>query len=409
MRAIVNQEQSTTAAGPADSAESADRRSLAGVRWARRGNLFVPDVVAEPAAPAGPVDAEPVRESAQVDRRPEAEGRPGGPAAVLERELAEKRDLTEVRRRDERARRTADIEHQVALATVEQRRTSERRKLRDGDRDAQELAALKLLHQRAVSSGTRARIRADIQRSAEMRALRVVAVQRGALWVGLPVLLGFAAWSTTGVQAGMVRLLDLKVHSAGWWAAWIVEPLLITIVAALIIVRAVLSMSGGRTDSRADRAEWGALSVSILLNLAGGWTGQGGVVAAFGEALGHAVGAIGAAVTAWLIGVVIDYTIKARPWENAKRLADLGLLDGLPNAVNLDKHAPAAPEPDGLPDEDGRLLADVRQAIGAGELSPDPKGYAIYRQVMRGQGDKARAYRVAAAVAGWRPPLHTVA
>ncbi|TDB87203.1 hypothetical protein E1091_15925, partial [Micromonospora fluostatini] len=203
--------------------------------------------------------------------------------------------------------------------------TSRRRARRERDRDETEGAELAALYRRAARSGTRARIRADIQRSAEVRALRVAGVRRYALLAGLPLVAGFAAYSTPGVQRGMVTLLGLEKHSAGWWAAWAVEPLLIAVAVGIILAGSVLRMSGGQTDWRAGVAKWGALSFSVLLNLLGGWTGQHDRVAAVGEALAHSVGAIGAAVVAWLIGVLVDYASKAKPWADAPRIADLDL------------------------------------------------------------------------------------
>ena len=395
------------------------------------GGLLVPAhaVAARAEESTGAADAAAV---ALVDeRRRGRDARPvpvparRGDGPVSAEELADRlearRAVVDVERDDEQERRRADAQHRRALADVAEQVSADERARRERARDAQEAAQLAQLYRRAARSGERARIRADIDRSAEMRALRVAGVRRGALTVGLPVLTGFAAWSTTGVQAGMVRLLHLAAYGPGWWAAWIVEPLLIAIVAGLIIVRAVLRSSGGDTDRRADVAEWAALGMSVALNMLGGWTGHGGKLAAVGEALGHSVGAVGAAGTAWLIGVVIDYASKATPWRDAPRLADLSVLPGSaaappmapptpPMAVNLgERLTPAAGLPSGsaaaavLPQADRRLLEDTCTAIDDGALPVGPSGWAIYRRVMGGQGDRRRAYRVAELVAGWRP------
>lgn len=246
-------------------------------------------------------------------------------AEALAARLAEERAVIDVQRTDERERRRLDAEHHDALATLDETSTSRRRARRERDRDETEGAELAALYRRAARSGTRARIRADIQRSAEVRALRVAAVRRYALLAGLPLVVGFAAYSTPGVQRGMVTLLGLERQTAGWWAAWAVEPLLIAVAVGIILAKSVLRMSGGETDWRADAAKWGALSFSVALNLLGGWTGQHDRVAALGEALAHSVGAIGAAVVAWLIGVLVDYASKARPWDDAPRIAELDL------------------------------------------------------------------------------------
>lgn len=383
--------------------------------FARRGGLLVPaDVL--PIRPGirvdAPAPAPAEDEFPQVDDRPDVpvepteqqRGRRREPVTAdeLAEQLEARRAVVDVKRDDERERRRSDAKHRMALADVDEEVAADRRRRRERARDAQEAAELAELYRKAARSGERARIRADIQRSAEMRALRVAAVQRGALVVGLPVLAGFAAWSTTGVQAGVAKLLHLDAYSAGWWAAWIVEPLLIAIVAGIIIVRAVLRTSGGNTDRRADIAEVVALGMSIALNMLGGWTAVDGWVDAIGGALGHSVGAIGAAGTAWLIGVVIDYASKAKPWEGAPRLADLNVL---PDAINRGKRAPEATPTDDLPDDLRSMRDAVRDAITAGVIPPNPSGYAIYKHVMGGRGDKARASKAAALVAGWRPEV----
>lgn len=244
-------------------------------------------------------------------------------AKELAERLAEERAIITVQRDDDRIRRQLDAQYRNALAEVQEQTTTLARARRERTRDGEESVALSELYRRAARSGARARIRTDIQRSAEMRALRIARVRSAALWVGLPVLVALGFWSTAGVQAGVVRLFGLKTDSAGWWAAWAMEPALLTIVAAIIIGRAVLQASGGNTDWRADVAEWAALSTSVALNMAGGWVGTGW--AAVGGALAHSVGPLGAAGTAFLIGLFVSYVSEAKPWEGAPRLADLDL------------------------------------------------------------------------------------
>ncbi|WP_091459243.1 hypothetical protein [Micromonospora inyonensis] len=250
---------------------------------------------------------------------------PAQTAKDLAAALAEERAIIDVQRTDQQERRRLDAEHRDALAAVDEQSTTRRRARRERDRDEIEGAELAALYRRAARSGTRARIRAEIQRSAEVRALRVAGVRRYALLLGLPLVAGFAAYSTPGVQRGMVELLDLERGSAGWWAAWGVEPLLIAVAVGIILAGSVLRMSGGQTDRRADVAKWGALFFSVALNLLGGWTGKHDSVTALGEALAHSVGAVGAAVVAWLIGVLVDYASEAKPWDGAPRIADLNL------------------------------------------------------------------------------------
>lgn len=244
-------------------------------------------------------------------------------ARELAAHLAEERAVLAVQRTDLRERRRLDADHRDALAEVAVQTTSLSRARRERIRDEEESVALAELYRRAARSGARARISTDIQRSAEMRALRISRVRSAALFAGVPILTAFGAWSTAGVQAGVVRLLGLEGDSAGWWAAWVVEPALMAVVALIIIGRAVLRSSGGDTDGRATVAEWTALGTSVALNLAGGWHGTGWD--AFGGALAHSVGPVGAAGTAFLIGLFDSYVSAARPWDGAPRLADLDL------------------------------------------------------------------------------------
>ncbi|MFD0595009.1 hypothetical protein ACFQZ4_23715 [Catellatospora coxensis] len=266
----------------------------------------------EPEVTAAPVAAEPSPLAAvDVDPGPEI-----GPARVLPAapvpaeaaapddgwpvdEVAAKLDSERARlivqREDTLARRAMEAEHRIAMGDVREQARAAKRARRERARDAADAAALSALYRRAQRSGTRARLRAQIQGSAEMRALRVARVRSVTLAAGVPVLAAFAAWSTTGVQAGVARLLGIDAGSPGWWAAWAMEPALIAIVGLIIIGRAVLRSAGGDTDWRADAIEWTALSTSLALNIVGGWNTD----LAFGEQIGpllaHSVGPIGAA------------------------------------------------------------------------------------------------------------------
>jgi hypothetical protein len=352
----------------------------------------------------------------------------GESAAQMQERLSAERALTQVVRDDALARRVAEVEHEIALADVSEQVTAVQRERDERARDAAESEELAALHRRAAGSGERARVRAAIEATAEMRALRVAAVQRVSLWVGLVALLGFGAWSTAGVHEGLAKLLHLEPSSVGWWAGWVVEPLLIAIVAGLIVARAVLRMSGGDVDWRARVAEAGALGSSLALNLFGGWEpGAADWTVSLGQAVAHSVGAIFAALTAWLVGVMIDYTARAKPWEGAPRVSELlletsGWTSGRTSgwtpgtspagtsatAINRGKQPPVPVDRNNLPDDVRKLLDDVRQAIANGILKPDPSGYAIYKFVMNSKGDKTRAGTVSGLVRGWTPPLRAV-
>jgi hypothetical protein len=449
-----------------------------GEPYARRGNLLVPAGLQIEAAPPAPV-AEPGLETVGAELEPVAaveltaveaaelasesdralelelveqddevlDGEIGEPyrwrplawlrgrvssgvesAEVLYERLEADRAVVEVGRDDELSRRVASAEHQMALDGVDEQVAAVRRGREERAKDAVEAEKLLALYRHTASAGERARIAAEIGRTGEMRALRIAKVQRVSLWVGMVLLLGFGAWSTAGVHDGLVKVLHLQSGSAGWWAGWAVEPLLITIVAGLIVLRPILRMSGGDVDVRARRAEIVALGGSLALNLFGGWQADaGGWTVSLGQAIAHSVGAIGAAGTAWLIGVVIDYTTRAKPWDGAPRVADLGLSpSGTPagepsgmssaagsartsgTAIRRGKRAPLPVDRSALPEEMQKLLDAVRTAITEGLLPADPSAYRIYKDVMGGRGDRSRSTDAAALVAGWRPPLHVV-
>lgn len=170
------------------------------------------------------------------------------------------------------------------------------------------------LRQQALLAGTAARTRWEVLQTGEARALRLARTRTVALAALLPVLLAFGAWSAAGVQAGMVALLGLEQGSVAAAAAWLVEPALIGVVATVILIRARLRSVGGDLDERATRVEWAALTLSIALNCVGHWPDSLGVTA-LAALVGHALGPLGAAGTAYLISVVQDGISSADPWH----------------------------------------------------------------------------------------------
>jgi hypothetical protein len=344
-------------------------------------------------------------------------------AEVLAEQLDADRALIEVSRHDELARRAADAEHQMALDDIAAEQAAVLRARQEQARDDAEAEKLAALHRHTASAGERARIAAEIGRTAEMRALRLAKAQKVATVVLLICLLGLGAWSTAGVHDGLVRLLSLEHGSAGWWAGWALEPILIAIVAGLIMLRAILKSSGGDVDGRAHKAEAVALLGSLALNLFGGWQPHpGGWPVSLGQAVAHSIGAIGAAGVAWLFGVVIDYFTNANPWAGAKSITQLVLSPsgnpsagpcgtssgagpgrGPETAIRRAKRGPVPVDRGALPDDFRKLLDDVRDAITDGRLKPDPTAYSIYKQVMGNRGDRARSTEIAALVRGWRP------
>lgn len=326
----------------------------------------------------------------------------------LRDDLAQQRHATAITREDKEARLAGRAHHRNRLAQIAEKATAARRARRARKRDLREQASLNRLYQVAVRSGTRARIRADINRSAEMRALRVNKVRSITLIAGIPVLSAFAAWSTAGAQAGAVRLLGLHDGTFFWRAAWGVEPALITIVGAIIIGKAVLRASGGDVDWRASAIEWAALGTSLGLNIFGGWEGGWWGVK---TVLPHAIGPTFCALTALLIGLFVGYAADAKPWDGAPRLTDMGFVadqdttsarvvdasvgDELADIAQLPQtDTPAVGDVSGLSpdtgrDDEGLADTDAPESVGgetgqdASSVAEAPSGRASRRAARR--------------------------
>ncbi len=269
-----------------------------------------------------------------MDDKAIEQGAPGtSTPEQLAAQLAEERALLDLKRIDERERRRLEAIHRDALAQIEQSTVSRRRARRERDRDEVEQNKLAELYRTAARSGVRARIRADINRSAEVRALRVELVRKASLWIGLPVLVAFGLWSTAGVQRGVATLLHLEAGSFGWMAAWLMEPALLAIVALIIVARSLLESSGGTTDWKSWAIEVGALGTSLALNITPSLSAGGDVKVA--ALVAESVGPIFAAVTAFLIGLFNSYVSKAQPWEGAPRLAELNLGESVVSASGV--------------------------------------------------------------------------
>lgn len=216
---------------------------------------------------------------------------------------------TTTRERGEIVELRARLEQREAMAAV--KATYRKRRADRRARDRQDA-----IRRRATLAGEMARTRSEVDQSGEARTQRVTGTRTLALCLLLPVMVAFGAWSTAGVQAGMVSMLGLDPDSPAAAMAWAVEPALLGIVAGVILLRARLQSSGGDLDERASYVEFGALAISIVLNAAGHWPSEfsGAAVAALA---GHALGPIGAAGAAYLIAVVQDGVRDADPWTLA--------------------------------------------------------------------------------------------
>lgn len=242
-------------------------------------------------------------------------------AAERREQLTAARNLVAVEREDSLRRKAENALHEIAMSDVREQAAAAKRARKERAKNAQEIASLDAMYRKARVRGSALWAKAQLDGSAERRAMRLARARKVTLIVLLPALIACGVWSTAGAQAGAVRLADLKADSFGWHAAWAVEPVLITIVALIIIVRSILRSCGGDTDSRADNIERGALAMSLALNIVGGW--HGGIEGIL-NALPHSIGPLGCAFIARLIGILDDYFTKANPWKDAKRLDEMG-------------------------------------------------------------------------------------
>ncbi|MFI0412440.1 hypothetical protein [Actinomadura sp. 3N508] len=305
-------------------------------------------------------------------------GEPGVPEE-LAAELARQRELADARRADELERVRAEAGHGRSRADVatEVRLAELERAEREADVRAE--AELARMYREFRASGARTRIKADMARSGEARALRLEWLRRLNLRVLVPLLLGFGIWSTTGVQQGAAKIMSVDKGDPVWWVLWGLEALLIGVVCWIIVVRARLAASGGRLASHAERLAAGCLTTSIFLNLVAAVpTGEGPHPSGWaipGAMFAHAIGPVGAALVAHLIGIIDTSISDADPWhegegEDRRPVPRLAEMDLQPPTV-----VPAARTSENTPENDlgnalgnaagngSRNTADAAQAL----------------------------------------------
>lgn len=312
-----------------------------------------------------------------MSRRKEQEVTAEELAARLEADRA----ADAVRRADELERERAAARHRrrrADLAAAERIADLERARRQA---DAEAAARLVRLYAEAREAGERTRITAALARSGEARALRLERLRTLNLKVLVPVLLGFAAWSTTGVQAGAARLMQVGAADPMWWVVWLLEPVLIGAVVWIIVARARLAASGGRMAAGAERIAVACLGTSVVLNIVAALpTGDGDPTgwAVVGAIVAHVIGPLGAAATAHLIGLVDRSVAEADPWhdERGRPVPTLEDLDLAPPRITLaDEPADdTAEEPDAAAErwvvEQGRVTAEQVAAFLADQDPP---------------------------------------
>lgn len=304
-------------------------------------------------------------------RKTQRQASPHDPAE-LARELQRQRDLEAARRSDELERVRAEAGHGRARADVaEESRLAEMARA-EREADARAEAELARMYREFRAAGTRTQIKSEMARSGEARALRLEWLRTRNMRVLVPVMIGFGLWSTTGVQQGAARIMHVGSDSPVWWALWGLEALLIGAVCWIIISRARLDSSGGTLAVQAERIGVGCLTTSILLNLVAampfgpgphpsGWEVVGAMFA-------HALGPVGAAATAHLIGVIDRSISLADPWHGkdgkpVPRLAEMDLARPVNVRAETAPHDRPHEAPHEIPAEprtDARTDADAK-------------------------------------------------
>ncbi|TDC55590.1 hypothetical protein E1281_11695 [Actinomadura sp. KC345] len=279
--------------------------------------------------------------------------RPTGDEPVSPEELAQelrrRRELADARRADELERARAEAGHGRARAEVNAKSRLAELARAEREADVRAEAELARMYREFRAAGERTRIRSLMARSGEARALRLEWLRTRNLRVLVPVLIGFGVWSTTGVQQGAARLMGVAPDSPVWWTLWGLEALLIGAVCWIIVCRARLAASGGRLSRQAEKVGFGCLATSIVLNLVAAVpAGDASHVSGWAIAssmFAHALGPVGAAVTAHMIGAIDQSIAEADPWHDrdgqaVPRLTDLKLREpGTADSIDASESA----------------------------------------------------------------------
>ncbi|WP_051576642.1 hypothetical protein [Salinispora tropica] len=258
-------------------------------------------------------------------------------------------------------------------------------------------------------AGDTARVQRWQARAAEARQLRrlltdpdvraVRLMRQRARWTAMAWMALLFSMGFTMVNVQRFAAIGSEQWSPMWVVAWLVDPAFSVLLVGVLIARGSLAAVGHQMhDTALVRIERVLLAAIAGMNIMPTISHRYDSLTEhlFQVALHMAIPALafGAAVALPLIQAHFARAIEA-------------LSDARPDAINLPKLAADPTAAVELSANDRTLLTDVRNAITTGVLEPDPTGHAIHRRVMSGRGDKARAYRVAGFVNGWRPGLAT--
>jgi hypothetical protein len=353
------------------------------IDWHRRGGLLVPSAVTDATpdqdtAPESddeleaPLDGYTGRVRALEARAAEADrlrALPTGRVLARHQELAEEREL-------------------AALGT-------EAHASRLRDRGNRERAAMEA---KAGSAAARRRLESNVA----VRALKLGQRRRSRTLILWGVLLAAMAYTAVNVQkfaAGHAPAWD-----AQWIVGWFVDPVLSALVIALLLTRGDLAAYGKPAgESKWDRrivplVEIGALLAALLMNVA----------PTIADHSPWETVALHIVIPLAAVAAALALPIVQRRYADAIASLYADPSEASPAPINLPERAAEPAATDDLSPEDRKVLEAVRTALDAGDLEPAPSGYAIYRRVMGGKGDKARAYRVAAALQSYRPVIKAV-
>lgn len=92
------------------------------------------------------------------------------------------------------------------------------------------------------------------------RRIRVVSAV-----VGAALMIGMGAWSAVGVHHAIAA--DAPRWSSAWIAGWVLEPILLTGVALIILARSMISLAGGRLHGGVWAIELAILALSVAANI----------------------------------------------------------------------------------------------------------------------------------------------
>lgn len=169
------------------------------------------------------------------------------------------------------------------------------------------------------------------------------------------------AVSSIGVQASVVTALGLEHGTAGWWAAFGVEPALSLPLLAAVGVQAYSAMRGAVVDRRSPagrtlaRTEAVGLALTLILNcwpaFAGGFDPLTLIV--------HALGPVAAVTAVWVLPAL---------WQVLELLPVSTAPTGGPTGRKYRENEPTAEE---------RHRARLHELIAAGSLSARPSATAI--------------------------------